>query len=122
MYLPAGTDWYNFWTNERVHGGQRLRVDAPIDTIPIFVRAGSILPLGAPVLSTDEKQAIAEVRIYPGANGEFTVYSDDGKTYAYEQGKREITRLRWDDASRRLTHTGAPAWSVPDAQIVKIVH
>jgi alpha-D-xyloside xylohydrolase len=121
VYLPSGTDWYNFWTNERVHGGQRLRVDAPIDTIPIFVRAGSILPLGAPVLSTDEKQAIAELRVYPGANGEFTLYSDDGKTYAYEQGKHEITRLRWDDASRKLTHTGAPASSVPDAQIVKIV-
>jgi alpha-D-xyloside xylohydrolase len=78
--------------------------------------------MGAPVLSTDEKQAITEVRVYPGANGEFTLYNDDGKSYAYEQGKSEITRLRWDDASARLTHTGAAAWSAPEAQIVKVVH
>jgi alpha-D-xyloside xylohydrolase len=122
VYLPAGTDWYNFWTNARVHGGQRLRVEAPIDTIPIFVRVGSIVPMGAPVLSTDEKQAITEVRVYPGANGEFTLYNDDGKSYAYEQGKSEITRFLWDDASARLTHTGAAAWSAPEAQIVKVVH
>jgi len=85
------------------------------------VRAGSIVPLGAPVLSTDEKQAIAEVRVYPGANGEFTLYNDDGKNYAYEQGKSEITHLRWDDASGKLDHTGAAAWGVPDGQIVKVV-
>jgi alpha-D-xyloside xylohydrolase len=78
--------------------------------------------MGAPVLSMDEKQAIAEVRIYPGANGEFTLYSDDGKSYAYEQGKSEITHLRWDDTSGRLEHTGAVAWSAPDTQIVKVVH
>jgi alpha-D-xyloside xylohydrolase len=121
VYLPAGTDWYNFWTNKRVHGGQKLRVDAPIDRIPVFVRAGSIVPMGAPVLSTEEKQAIAEVRVYPGANGEFTLYNDDGKSYAYEQGKSEITHLRWDNASRKLTHTGASAWNAPDSEVVKIV-
>jgi alpha-D-xyloside xylohydrolase len=122
VYLPAGTDWYNFWTNERVHGGQRVQVDAPIDVIPVFVRAGSIVPLGAPVLSTDERQAIAEVRVYPGANGEFTLYDDDGKSYAYERGKSEMTHLRWDDGSGRLTHAGAAAWSEQDAQVVKVVH
>jgi alpha-D-xyloside xylohydrolase len=121
VYLPAGTDWYNFWTNERVHGGQTVRVNAAIDTIPVFVRAGSIVPMGAPVLSTDEKQAISEVRVYPGSNGEFTLYSDDGKTYAYEQGKNAITRLDWDDATGKLTHTGAAGWSAPDAQVVKVV-
>ena len=56
VYLPTGTDWYNYWTNERVHGGQRLQVSAPIDTIPLFVRAGSILPLGSPVESTEDRQ------------------------------------------------------------------
>jgi alpha-D-xyloside xylohydrolase len=121
VYLPAGTDWYNFWTNERVHGGQRLHVDAPIGVIPVFVRAGSILPLGAPVMSTDEKQEISEVRVYPGANGEFTLYSDDGKSYAYEQGKSDITQLRWDDASGKLMHTGAAAWSASDGEVVKVV-
>ena len=68
VYLPAGADWYNYWTNERVKGGQTITVAAPIDTMPLFVRAGSILPLGAPVESTHEKQAIAKVRVYPGAD------------------------------------------------------
>ena len=74
VYLPAGTDWYNFWTNERVQGGQTITVAAPIDTIPLFVRAGSIVPMGAPVESTNEKQAIAKLRVYPGADGAFELY------------------------------------------------
>ncbi len=108
VYLPAGTDWYNFWTNERLHGGQTITVAAPIDTIPLFVRAGSILPLGAPVESTNENQKIAKLRVYPGADGDFDLYNDDGTTYAYEQGKLELTHLHWSDASSRLTHTGSP--------------
>ena len=121
VYLPAGTDWYNFWTNERVHGGQSISVSAPIDTIPIFVRAGSILPLGAPIESTDEKQAIASVRVYPGADGDFTLYSDDGKTYAYETGKSDITHLHWSDAAKTLRHTGAQAWDAADSAVVEVV-
>jgi alpha-D-xyloside xylohydrolase len=80
VYLPAGTDWYNFWTNERLHGGQRITVAAPIDTIPLFVRAGSILPMGSAVDSTIDKQAIEQVRVYPGAEGSFTLFNDDGQT------------------------------------------
>ncbi|HEY5331482.1 MAG TPA: TIM-barrel domain-containing protein [Acidobacteriaceae bacterium] len=121
VYLPARADWYNFWTNERVHGGQRISVSAPIDTIPIFVRAGSILPLGVPIESTDEKQAIASVRVYPGADGDFTLYSDDGKTYAYEVGKSDVTQLHWSDATRTLRHTGAQAWSGLDSAVVDVV-
>ena len=121
VYLPAGADWYNFWTNERVHGGQRLTVAAPIDTLPIFVRAGSILPLGSTVESTNEKQAIEKIRVYPGADGHFTLYTDDGNTYAYEHGQHEITDLHWDDGLHRFTHTGAAAWTVPDATLVDIV-
>jgi len=110
VYLPAGTDWYDFWTNQRVRGGQTIHADAPIDRIPIFVRAGSILPMGAPILSTNEHQSIAELRVYPGADGSFDVYNDDGQTYAYESGKFELTHLRWNDAARTLEHSGAPAW------------
>ena len=121
VYLPAGNDWYNFWTNERLHGGQRVQVAAPIDTLPIFVRAGSILPLGASIESTDQKQAIASVRVYPGADGDFTLYSDDGKSYAYEAGKSEITHLHWSDAAGKLERTGAPAWSAPDSDLVKVM-
>ena len=120
VYLPAGTDWYNFWTSERLHGGRHVTVAAPIDTIPIFVRAGSILPLGAAIESTNEKQAIASLRIYPGADGDFTLYSDDGTTYAYETGKSEITHLHWDNAASKLEHTGASAWSKPDEALVEI--
>jgi len=120
VYLPAGTDWYNFWTNERVKGGQIITVAAPIDTIPLFVRAGSIVPLGAPVENTHQLQAIAQLRVYPGADGNFTLFSDDGTTYAYEKGAGSITRLHWDDAKQMLTHDGAASWSEPNSAIVKI--
>jgi alpha-D-xyloside xylohydrolase len=122
VYLPAGSDWYNYWTNERIHGGQTITAAAPIDTIPLFVRAGSIVPLGTTVLSTQEKQAIDSVRVYPGSDADFTLFSDDGTTYAYEKGSGSITRLHWDEAKHRLTHEGASAWSEPDAKIVDIIH
>lgn len=120
VYLPAGTDWYNYWTGERLHGGQHITAQAPIDTIPLFVRAGSILPLGAPVLSTAYPQAIAKVRVYPGADGDFTLYNDDGKTYAYERGENSITHLHWNDAAGKLEHTGAAAWK-NDANVIEVV-
>ena len=107
VYLPAGTDWYNFWTNERVHGGQRIMVSAPIDKIPVFVRAGSILPLGTVVESTNELQKIAKVRVYPGADGSFDLYRDDGMTYAYEKGAYEVSHLIWNDATQTFSHTEA---------------
>ncbi|MGA8730143.1 MAG: glycoside hydrolase family 31 protein [Terracidiphilus sp.] len=121
VYLPAGADWYNYWTNERVKGGQTISVAAPIDTIPLFVRAGSIVPLGAPIESTQQKQAIAKVLVYPGADASFTLFSDDGMTYAYEKGAGEITRLAWDDAKHQLTHEGAVAWSGADGGIVSVI-
>ena len=65
VYLPAGANWYNYWTNERVRGGQSIIVSAPIDTIPLFVRAGSILPLGAKVDSAEQPQPIEHIRVYP---------------------------------------------------------
>jgi alpha-D-xyloside xylohydrolase len=107
VYLPEGTDWYNFWTNERVHGGQSVAVDAPIDVIPIFVKAGAILPLGSVVESTNEAQKVASLRVYPGADGDFQLYGDDGTTYDYERGKFELTRLHWSDGSGKLTKSGA---------------
>jgi alpha-D-xyloside xylohydrolase len=120
VYLPAGADWYNYWTRERVKGGQSITVAAPIDTIPLFVRAGSIVPLGSEVESTHQQQAIAKVLVFPGADGEFTLFSDDGTTYAYEKGAGSVTHLRWDDATQKLTHTGADAWRGPDSAIVEV--
>ena len=121
VYLPAGADWYNYWTHARMHGGQTVTVDAPIDKLPLFVRAGSIVPLGSAVESTAEKQAIAKVQIWPGANADFALYQDDGRTYAYEKGDFQLTKLHWDDAAHKLSHTGAAAWSEPDAQVVEVI-
>jgi len=120
VYLPAGTDWYNYWTGERVKGGQTIAVRAPIDTIPLFVKAGSIVPLGSPVENTKQQQSIAKVRVYPGANADFTLFSDDGTTYAYENGAGSVTKLHWDESARKLTHEGAAAWTVPDNTIVDV--
>jgi alpha-glucosidase (family GH31 glycosyl hydrolase) len=120
VYLPAGSDWYNYWTDERVHGGQTITVQAPIDTIPLFVKAGSILPLGSPVESTQDRQAVAKVKVYPGASSEFQLYDDDGTTYAYEKGDRRITTLKWDDARGKLTQSGAKAWDADD-NVVEVV-
>jgi alpha-D-xyloside xylohydrolase len=121
VYLPTGTDWYNFWTNERVKGGQTIAVAAPIDTLPLFVRAGSIVPMGVPVESTNETQALSEVRVYPGADGSFDLYNDDGTTYAYERGEMQITHLAWSDAAQKLTHTGAALVGADEAGLVKVV-
>lgn len=121
VYLPAGTNWYNYWTNECVKGGQTVSVEAPIDTIPLFVRAGSIVPMGSEILSTDQPQTISRVLVYPGTDGNFTLYNDDGKTYAYEKGDSQITHLHWNDAAGQLTHDGAQAWTGQDDSIVRIV-
>jgi len=121
VYLPAGTDWYNYWTNEKLRGGQTVTVAAPIDTLPLFVKAGSILPMGVPVESTNEKQALEEVRVYPGADASFDLYSDDGTTYAYEKGEMQIAHLHWSEATHKLTHTGADMLWVGDSGLVKVV-
>ena len=121
VYLPAGPDWYNYWTNQRVQGGQTIEAAAPIDTIPLFVRAGSIVPFGAPVESTHQQQSIQKVRVYPGADGDFSLFSDDGTSYAYEHGAGSITRLHWDDSRQRLTHQGAEAWTGADSSVIEVV-
>lgn len=122
VYLPEGADWYNYWTNERVHGGQTMNVAAPIDTLPLFVRAGSIIPMGEPVESTSQNQKIVKVRIYEGADGDGTIYQDDGQTYGYEKGESRITHLHWNDSARKLERNGAAAWTEPDADIVEVVN
>jgi alpha-D-xyloside xylohydrolase len=121
VYLPAGTGWYNYWTNEPFDGGQTITVKAPIDSIPLFVRAGSIIPMGEAIDSTSQVQKLAKVRVYPGADGDFTLYQDDGKTYGYENGKFQLTKLHWDNAAAKLSHTGEAAWTVPDMRLVEVV-
>jgi alpha-D-xyloside xylohydrolase len=121
VYLPAGSDWFNYWTNERLRGGRTVDVAAPIETLPLFVRAGSIVPYGEPVLSTKQVQKLARVRVYPGADAELTLYDDDGRTYAYEKGESRVTRLRWDDRAGRLSHEGAQAWTGSLDALVEVV-
>ena len=106
VYLPAGRDWYNYWTNERLAGGQTVTVDAPIGIIPLFVAAGSIVPMGSAIPNTSTPQQLTQIRVYPGRAAEFALYDDDGETYAYEKGQGRLTRLRWDDVLGQLTVEG----------------
>jgi alpha-glucosidase/alpha-D-xyloside xylohydrolase len=106
VYLPTGCDWYNYWTNERLHGGQTVRVNAPIDTLPLFVRAGSIVPTAPGFNGWEKTQPIASIRVYPGADASFSVFQDDGTTYAYEKGAGSVTKLMWDDKAHKLKHEG----------------
>lgn len=103
-YLPAGTDWYDFWTHERFHGGTTVAKDVPLDVFPLYVRAGAIVPMGPVVqYATERPDAPYEIRVYPGADGKFTVYEDDNETYDYEKGKYATYDLAWNDAARTLT-------------------
>lgn len=104
VYLPAGTKWYDFWTGETIEGGQTISADAPIDILPLYVRAGSILPMGPFVQYATEKPADPlELRVYPGANGSFTLYEDENDNYNYEKGMYSTIDLSWDEASKTLT-------------------
>jgi alpha-D-xyloside xylohydrolase len=104
VYLPDGGDWYDFWTGERLSGGQWILADAPLETMPLYVRAGSILPLGPVVQHTGEGlDAPLELRIYPGADAAFDLYEDAGDGYAYEQGAFAWTPMQWNDATGELT-------------------
>ena len=120
VYLPAGRDWYNYWTNERFAGGQTITVAAPIGIIPLFVAAGSIIPMGAIVPNTSILQKLTEIRVYPGRAAEFELYDDDGVTYAYEKGQGRLTHLRWDDERGQLTMTGA-ALTSSIAELTRVV-
>ena len=103
VYLPEGV-WYDFYTEEKLEGGVPIEADAPYERIPLFVRGGSILPLGPEMQWSDEKPADPiELRIYPGADAFFTLYEDDGVSYAYEKGACSMIPLIWDDASGTLT-------------------
>ncbi|MBV8729031.1 MAG: DUF5110 domain-containing protein, partial [Acidobacteriia bacterium] len=104
VYLPAASAWYDFWSGEKLYGGRRIIAQAPLDRIPLYVRAGSILPLGPEVEYAEQRTAEPiELRIYRGTNGSFNLYDDQGNTYAYEKGARAITSLRWNDQSATLT-------------------
>ncbi|WP_242096048.1 TIM-barrel domain-containing protein [Sphingomonas sp. CROZ-RG-20F-R02-07] len=121
VYLPAGTDWYDWWTDERHTGGAWITAAAPIGHIPLFVRAGSIVPIGVPVPSTATAQPLARVRVYPGRDARFTLYDDDGTSNAYRHGGGRSTTLIWNDADRRLTASGRLPTGQALAPLVTVV-
>ncbi|PZR33278.1 TIM-barrel domain-containing protein [Caulobacter segnis] len=120
VYLPVGADWYDFWTGKKFTGGQTVKVAAPIDQIPVFVRAGSIVPMGAPIQNTSQPQAISAVKVWPGRDATFTLYDDDGVTNAYEKGVGKVVTLRWDDKAGKLTATGDKALSAQALAAVQV--
>ena len=123
VVLPAGADWFDFWTGRCHKGGQTIRVSAPIDTLPLFVRAGSIVPLGNGIEHTDQPQERLEVHVYAGGNAVFDLYRDDGRTYRYEQGDYTVTPLCWDDARQELCVAGDPEglFRRPQAEWMKVI-
>ncbi|MDR0508159.1 MAG: DUF5110 domain-containing protein [Dysgonamonadaceae bacterium] len=103
VYFPAGTNWYNFETGEYIIGGKAINVAAPYEQIPLFVREGSILPMGREIQSTKETQTDLTLKVYTGANGEFTLYEDEGVNYNYETGAYSTIGLSYDEISKTLT-------------------
>ena len=103
-YLPKGAVWYDFWTNKQYKGGQTVTLETTIDRVPMFVRAGSILPLGPEMQWVGEKKwDNLELRIYPGADGIFMLYEDEGDNYNYEMGAYSVIQFSWNDKTHTLT-------------------
>ncbi len=86
VYLPKNSDWYNFWNGNRLNGGQTISTDAPLNKIPLFIKAGSIIPMGPAIQYATENNDPIEIRIYPGADGIFALYEDQNDNYNYEKG------------------------------------
>ncbi|HEX9151861.1 MAG TPA: TIM-barrel domain-containing protein, partial [Flavobacterium sp.] len=104
VYLPLGADWFDFWTGEKTKGGQEIEKEVPIDVVPLFVKAGSILPMGPFQQYTSEKDASKlEIRIYEGADGDFTLYEDENDSYNYEKGSYSTITFKWNNEQRKLT-------------------
>ena len=103
-YLPKGALWYDFWTNKTYKGGQNITFETSFDRVPMFIRAGSILPLGPEMQYVGEKAwDNLEIRVYPGADGDFTLYEDEGDGYNYEKGIYTTITFHWNNKSRTLT-------------------
>ena len=110
VYLPEG-GWFDFWSGAAVDARPgaaasqaSFTVECPLDRIPLFVRAGTVLPVGPDVqYASEQPWDSLQIRIYPGADGSFVLYEDEGDGYGYEQGRRSEIRFRWDDAASRLT-------------------
>lgn len=104
VYLPAGRRWFDFWTNALYAGGQTIETHAPLETIPLFVPQGSILPMGEAMEYVDQRpDAPYEIRVFTGQDAQFTLYEDSGDGYEYEHGAFALIHLSWSEKDRRLT-------------------
>lgn len=103
VYLPKAADWFDFWTGKHFGGGQTVKADAPLDRIPLFVKAGSIIPMGKIIQSTAEKSDTLEIRVYKGTDAKFDLYEDEGDNYNYEKGKYSTISFYWNEKSQSLT-------------------
>lgn len=104
VYLPSGTDWYNFWTNEKMAGGREITQVTQLDLIPLYIKAGSIVPFGPDVqYATEKSWDNLTIRVYPGTDGRFVLYEDEFDNYNYEKGAYTEIPMSWDDSSRCLT-------------------
>jgi alpha-D-xyloside xylohydrolase len=103
-YLPASADWYDFWTGEKMAGGKKVKKETPIDIIAVYVKAGTIMPMGPAVQYAEEKKWDSlQIRVYPGADGKFVLYEDENDNYNYEKGMYATINFNWDDKKRTLT-------------------
>ena len=103
VYLPKAT-WYDFWTGAKMEGGKRVEAEAPLAKLPLYVRAGSIVPMGPTMEWSTEKAADPiEIRVYPGSDGDFTLYEDENDNYDYAKGQHATIQLHWDDLAGKLT-------------------
>jgi alpha-D-xyloside xylohydrolase len=103
VYLPTGTSWTDFWTGKSYPGGQTIEAAAPIETLPLFVRAGSIIPYDPAIEYAMEGDGPIELRVYRGADGAFTLYEDEGDNYNYEKGDYATIPILWNEATQTLT-------------------
>lgn len=104
VYLPSGCDWYDFWEGKMYKGGKSVTIDSPLDRLPLFVKAGTILPMGPFIQYASQKsEEPIEIRIYKGKNASFVLYEDDGKTYDYEQGEFSTIHFEWNDSLNELS-------------------
>ena len=104
VYFPECQGWYDFYSNEFVEGGQAKTVAAPYDRMPLYVRAGAIVPFGPEIQWSDEKPAdVIDLYVYQGADGEFTLYEDENVNYNYEKGAYSKIAFSYDDRMKLLS-------------------
>ncbi|AEE97743.1 TIM-barrel domain-containing protein [Mahella australiensis] len=127
VYLPEGCMWYDFWTGQKLCGGQLIESAAPIDIMPLYVKAGSIVPMGPLTQYATEANSPIELRVYTGSDGEFDIYQDEGDNYNYEKGEYSIIPIKWDDSrkelsigNRRGTYKGMPEEIEFDVVLVEV--